>query len=257
MALVHDASLRFSRRVNDYVKYRPGYPDELARTLRRRVGYDSESVIADVGSGTGISTQYFLDRGNWVYAIEPNPDMRLAAETWLGGYVKFRSIAARAAATTLDAGSVDLVVAAQSFHWFDKDAARREFQRILRPGSYAALVWNERKLDASPFLRAYDELLLRYSDDYASVLQRYAAAEAAMERFFSHQLWGIDEFAHHQSLDLEGFLGRALSSSYVPLPEHPNHAPLVAALKALFREHERGGQVRFEYATRLFWGRLT
>lgn len=257
MTLVHDATLRFSRRVNDYIKYRPDYPDELARALRRRVGYNADSVIADVGSGTGISSQFFLDRGNWVYAIEPNPDMRLAAEAWLGGYLKFRSVAASAEATTLDDCSVDLVVAAQSFHWFDKDAARQEFKRILRPASCVALLWNERKVDASPFLRDYESLLLRYSDDYASVASMYVAAEAAMEQFFAHQLWGADEFPHHQSLDLDGFLGRALSSSYVPLPDHPNHAALMAALKALFWEHEQEGHVRFEYATRLFWGRLT
>ena len=257
MTLVHDATLRFSRRVNDYIKYRPGYPDELERALRRRVGYDADSVIADVGSGTGISTQFFLDRGNWVYAIEPNQDMRLAAEAWLGGYAKFRSVAARAEATTLDDCSVDLVVAAQSFHWFDRDAARQEFKRILRPGAYVALLWNERKLDTSPFLRDYENLLLRYSDDYASVAARYVAAEAAMEHFFDHQLWGMDEFPHYQRFDLDGFIGRALSSSYVPLPEHPNHAALITALKALFGKHEQGGSVCFEYATRLFWGRLT
>lgn len=242
--------------MNDYVRYRPGYPEELATELARRVGYHNESVIADVGSGTGISTRYFLDRGNLVYAVEPNADMRRAAEEWLGSYAKFRSVAARAEATTLPDASVDLVVAAQAFHWFDADRAKQEFRRILRPDSHLVVLWNERKTDTTAFLQEYEALLWKWSEDYAAVSSRTVAAEESMQNFFGPELWGVEEFTNQQSLDLQGLIGRALSSSYVPLPEHPNHEPMLAELRELFSRHAQDGRVFFEYATRLFWGRL-
>lgn len=249
--------MRFSRRVNDYVRYRPGYPDELANVLQRRVNYHNEQVVADIGSGTGISTRFFLDRGNLVYAVEPNQDMRSAAEEWLGSYSKFRSIAGRAEYTTLESRSIDLVVAAQSFHWFDAVEARSEFERILRPGGAVALLWNERKIDTTPFLQAYENLLQEFSEDYRRVSQRYIATERSMERFFGPELWGSEEFTNRQGFDREGLIGRAMSSSYLPLAGDARHEPLLAGLNRLFDEHAVSGKVWFEYATKLFWGRLS
>lgn len=256
MTLVDDATTRFSRRVNDYVRYRPGYPDELEGVLRRRVGYHHDQVIADVGSGTGISSRYFLDRGNTVYAIEPNADMRTAAEEWLGTYSKFHSVEGRAESTTLDEASVDLVVAAQAFHWFDAPAARREFERILRPRGAVVLLWNERKLDASPFLIAYERLLREISDDYRRVSRSEATTDASMDQFFGPERWGSEDFSNRQAFDLDGLIGRALSSSYVPLAGQPRHEEMLDGLRHIFAQHAIDGYVWFEYATRLFWGYL-
>jgi SAM-dependent methyltransferase len=251
-----DATTRFSRRVNDYVRYRPGYPEELERALRRRVGYHHDLVVADIGSGTGISSRYFLDRGNTVYAVEPNADMRSAAEEWLSTYSRFHSVAGRAEHTTLGEGSVDLVAAAQAFHWFDAALARTEFERILKPGGAVVLLWNERKLEASPFLIDYENLLQDVSEDYRQISAKNVTSEEHMDRFFGPELWGSEEFPNRQGFDLEGLIGRALSSSYVPLAGYPRHEETMDRLRGLFARHAVDGRVWFEYATRLFWGRL-
>lgn len=256
MTFADDATKRFSRRVGDYVRYRPGYPDELERALRGRVGYHHDLVVADIGSGTGISSRYFLDRGNTVYAVEPNADMRSAAEEWLETYTKFRSVDGRAEHTTLRERSVDLVVAAQAFHWFDPVLARREFERILRPGGAVVLLWNERKLDASPFLVDYENLLQETSEDYRQVSARNVTTDEHMDGFFGPELWGSEEFPNRQGFDLEGLIGRALSSSYVPLVGQPRHDETLDRLRGLFARHAVDGLVWFEYATRMFWGRF-
>ena len=256
MTFADDATTRFSRRVNDYVRYRPGYPEELERALRQRVGYRHDLVVADIGSGTGISSRYFLDRGNTVYGVEPNADMRSAAEEWLESYSRFHSVAGRAEHTTLAERSVDLVVAAQAFHWFDAALARTEFERILKPGGAVALLWNERKLDASPFLVDYEKLLQDISEDYRRISARNVMTDEHMNQFFGPELWGSEEFSNRQGFDLAGLLGRALSSSYVPLAGHPRHEETMERLRGLFARHAVDDRVWFEYATRLFWGRL-
>ncbi len=256
MPLVDDATTRFSRRVNDYVRYRPGYPDELENVLRRRIGYHPDLVVADVGSGTGISSRYFLDRGNTVFAVEPNQDMRSAAEEWLETYSKFHSVEGSAEDTTLEDQSVDLVVAAQAFHWFDAQLARREFERILRPRGAVVLLWNERKLDTTPFLIAYESLLRDISDDYRRISRSEATTDSSMDQFFGPERWGSEDFPNRQAFDLEGLIGRALSSSYVPLAGSPRHEEMLDGLRRIFARYAVDGRVWFEYATRLFWGYL-
>src|SRR5215469_5965610 len=130
-----DSTKRFSNRVENYTKYRPSYPkEEMLVLLSGECGLTSASVIADVGSGTGIMTRIFLENGNQVFAVEPNPEMRHAAEQVLAAYPRFVSVPATAEATTLPAETADFVVAAQAFHWFDRERVRREFVRILKPG---------------------------------------------------------------------------------------------------------------------------
>src|SRR5579884_1615786 len=146
-----DPTGRFSGRAEDYARSRPRYPDAVLDALRRDIGLSPQTIVADIGSGTGILTEMFLRNGNVVYGVEPNPDMRRAAEQLLAGYHRFHSINGTAEQTTLPAGSIDLVTAAQAFHWFDAAAARREFRRILRPPYIVALLWNDRRKDGSPF----------------------------------------------------------------------------------------------------------
>ena len=135
-----DNTTRFTDRVDDYVRYRPGYPDVLFATLRDVAGLSAHAIIADVGSGTGISTSHLLRAGWDVFAVEPNAAMRAAAERAQGGNPHFHSVEGRAERTTLAPASVDAVTAAQAFHWFDLDEARAEFVRILKPPQWAALI---------------------------------------------------------------------------------------------------------------------
>jgi SAM-dependent methyltransferase len=242
--------------VDAYVKYRPSYPAELLETLRAHCGLTEHSVVADIGSGTGISTRLFLSHGNRVYGVEPNVDMRSAAEGLLSEYPEFVSKNGRAEATGLDPAAIDFVVAAQAFHWFDRDACRREFIRILRPGGWVVLLWNVRLSDTTAFLRAYELLLRQHAEDYASVNHKDVVSESSIAEFFRPGSFGAESFASHQTLDFEGLFGRAMSASYVPELGTPRHAAFAAELRAIFDAHAEDGRVRIEYATRLFWGRL-
>jgi ubiquinone/menaquinone biosynthesis C-methylase UbiE len=149
-----DPTQRFTNRVDHYTKYRPPYPRAVLDLLRVKCGLTSTSVVADVGSGTGILSQLFLNNGNRVFGIEPNKEMREAGERRLNDHPRFTSVAGTAEATTLDDDSVDLVTAGQAFHWLDPERTRTEFARILEPGGWVVLVWNWRRKDKTPFLAA-------------------------------------------------------------------------------------------------------
>jgi len=250
----HDPTGRFSDRVANYVAYRPGYPDALSDALRQDLGLSAASTVADIGSGTGISTDLLLRLGCEVYAVEPNAAMRQAAETRFSTETRVHSVAARAESTTLPDASVDAVTAGQAFHWFDVDAARREFRRILRPSGLVALFWNTRRVDGTPFLRAYEALLLEFGTDYAQVNHRRVDAATLAAFFGGH--WESRVFAQEQVFDAEGVRGRLLSSSYVPGPEQARHAEMLAALQRIVESHQQDGRVRLVYDTELFFGPL-
>ena len=248
-----DSTQRFTDRVADYVKFRPGYPREIVAFLHSTCGLTDAAHVADIGAGTGISTRLFLDAGHPVVAVEPNQAMRAAADVWLKDYAGYSSVAGTAEATTLDDASVDLVVAAQAFHWFDPAAARREFARILKPRGLVALIWNSRLLDGTPFLAGYEALLRRFSDDYRTVSERYGD-DASMAVWFGDGLVHAARLPNAQQLDFEGLKGRLMSSSYAPKVGHPNHEPMLAALRELFDRSARNGVVEFVYQTRVYVG---
>lgn len=248
-----DATARFSDRVQNYVRYRPGYPPAVLDVLREETGLAPAHGVADVGSGTGISARLFLDAGNTVHAVEPNAEMRAAAEAMLGADPRFASVEGTAEATTLPDASVDYVVAAQAFHWFDPPRVRAEWLRILRPGGWMVLLWNARKTDTTPFLRGYEALLHEHGTDYASVNHENVTQDTI--RAVLGAGCGRRDVPSEQVFDFEGLKGRLLSSSYAPNAGHPGHAPMLAALERLFREHQQDGRVRFEYDTQIYWGR--
>lgn len=245
---------RFSQRVENYVKYRPGYPPGLLDGLRRHCGLLPEWVVADIGCGTGFLAELFLKNGNRVFGIEPNPEMRTAGETFLKHYDAFTSVAAAAESTTLDSASVDLIVAGQSFHWFDRARTRNEFERILKPGGWVALIWNERLTD-TPFLAAYEEMLHRYSREYEKVDHRQITGDVLAE-FFCPGTFHTFVLPNHQDFDYASLLGRLLSSSYAPLADEPGHDEMLATNEKIFREYAQNGRVRFEYETKLHCGRF-
>ena len=247
------STTRFSDRVDDYVRYRPDYPVALFDWLQREQGVDSHWRVADVGAGTGISSKMFLDAGYRVTAVEPNAPMRGAAEQWLRRYDRFDAVDGRADATKLADASVDLVTVAQAFHWFDEDAARREFARILRPQGLVVIWWNSRRLTGTRFLEGYEALLLRFGTDYTSVAERYAD-DAHMRVWFGAGYRGSASFGHGQRLDFDALRGRLMSSSYAPQAGHPQHEPMLQALRELFDNCAEDGTVSFDYDTRIFAG---
>lgn len=246
---------RFSTRVENYIRFRPGYPVELIDILETDCGLAETAVIADVGSGTGILAELFLRNGNRVFGVEPNEPMRSAGENLLGSFPKFISIAGSAEATGLASQSVDFITAGQAFHWFDRDAAKIEFQRILKPEGWVVLIWNERLTDSTAFLREYEALLLQYGTDYQEI--RHENAEKEIAGFFTPQGFEVKSLPNLQKFDLDGLKGRVFSSSYVPEAGHPNFAPLVSRLEEAFKTYNEDGEVAFEYVTKIFYGQLS
>jgi len=245
---------RFSNRVADYVSGRPGYPDEAFVWLRETFGLRPGAGAADVGAGTGISAEVLLRHGFDVFAVEPNDAMREAAIARLGGNPRFHAVAGSAEATTLPAASVDAVVAAQAFHWFDRAAFRAECARLLKPGGVVALLWNVRRVEGSAFAADYEALLREFGTDYLTV-RHENVTEDELAAFFGGR-FERRGFDNVQRLDFDGLRARLLSSSYVPAAGHPRFAPMLAALQALFAKHGREGKVAMEYELRAYAARL-
>jgi len=246
---VPTSAARFSSRVENYIKYRPSYPAAAIDYICEQARLESGAPIADIGSGTGISARLFVERGYQVHALEPNPDMRAAAETLLGAQPNFHSSAAPAENTGLPDAAVKLVISAQAFHWFATPAAVVEFRRILAPGGTIALMWNARKTSETPFLQRYEQLLCTVTSDYERVNHDNITTEQLTELFGTAPV--TRTFPNEQRFDWDGLLGRALSSSYVPAPGHPNHADFVQQLRAIFDDTASDGHVSFLYDTRV------
>lgn len=245
---------RFSNRVSDYVRFRPHYPEGLITLLKDRCGLEPGHIVADVGSGTGILADLFCRHGNTVFAVEPNAPMREAAEVLCGGVSGFRSVDGRAEATGLPDSSVDFVTAGQAFHWFDAAATRQEFCRILRPGGWVVLVWNERRTEESGFLAAYEALLLRHGTDYTIVDHRNIDEEKLTA--FYQGPYETAALENVQWLDREGLAGRVRSCSYVPAPGEAGYDAMMGELDGLFDAHAEAGRVAMTYDTRIYSGKL-
>ena len=258
-----DPTGRFSSRVRAYVDARPRYPRELVTLIERETGLARDGVVADIGSGTGFSSEPFLATGRKVIGVEPNRAMRDAAEELLATYPSFVSFDGTAEQTGLPDHSVDLVIAGQAFHWFDVARAREEFRRILRPPWPVVLFWNARQRDSTPFLRAYEALLEKYGTDYLEVRARtdglHQAGEdriSAIERFFDG---GVQRhvLSNAQVLNFEALEGRLLSSSYTPLPEDARYQPMLQELTRIFDEHQVDGTVTMLYDLEVYIGQLS
>jgi SAM-dependent methyltransferase len=249
-----DPTSRFSDRVQYYIKYRPKYPREILDFLKRELKLTIRHTIADIGSGTGFLSKLFLQNGNKVYGVEPNTEMRQAAEKLLSHYPNFVSIDGSAEFTDLESGSIDFITAAQAFHWFDLKVSQNEFKRILKPNGWIILIWNERT-ETSPFLKAYEQLLKTFSVDYQKVDHR-KVTDNVLAQFFDSKNYEFKLFKNEQQFNFEGLKGRLLSSSYAPMGGHPNHEPMMSELEKIFQEFQRQGKVIFEYDTKLYYGKI-
>jgi SAM-dependent methyltransferase len=238
---------RFSNRAQNYAKYRPSYPAAMLDFLADDLRFKRGSVVADIGSGTGILSRLLLEGGMKVYGIEPNPQMRPFAEAALGSYADFKSIDATAEATTLEAGSVDAVAAAQAFHWFDHRKAITEFRRIGRPGAWVALIWNVRKAGA-PFMAEYERIVQKFGPEVEFPLE-------TLPEIFGPSL-KQRAFENSQQLNWEALRGRVLSASYMPAEGDADFEPMIEALREAFEVHQQSGTVRMEYQTLVYFAPL-
>jgi len=249
-----DTIERFSDRVVNYVKYRPGYPRKVLELFRDEMSLRPDSVAADIGSGPGISARMFLENGNRVYCVEPNAAMRAAAEEIFRDFDNFVGVDGTAEKTTLDDGSVDHVIAAQAFHWFEPQTAMAEFKRILRPGGHIALMWNDRQTDSTEFLREYENLLVRFANDYDAV-RHDNITETQLAAFFQKP-FEQRTFENVQIFDFQGLLGRLLSASYMPREDDERFPPMSAALETLFAKHAEDGRIKVFYDTNIFYTQI-
>ncbi|MEZ6188244.1 MAG: class I SAM-dependent methyltransferase [Planctomycetota bacterium] len=242
---VEDPIGYFADRAEDYARWRPGYP--RAAIDAALAGLPAPATVVDVGCGTGISTRALADAGAHVLGVEPDPAMLAHAQAAGGGP---RYAVGRAERLPLADASCDLVVVAQAFHWFQRDAALQEFQRVLRPGGRLALLWNVRRTD-TPFMAVY-----------ADVVRRAQAATEARGRRVSRircaspaeSPWFVDgelrAFDNHELLTWEGVYGRLNSASYVPR-EGPEREGLLRELRAAFDDHASEGRVLYAQTTEL------
>lgn len=244
---------RFSDRAGLYAKHRPGYPAAVIDVLRVEAGLTAKSVVADIGSGTGISSRLLAPHVELVYAVEPNAEMRAEAER--EEPLNVISIEGTAEVTGLVSGAVHFVVAATAFHWFKVGEARAEFRRILKPEGTVVLMWNMRRRQGSPLVAEYEQLLQSFGTDYSASLMsdKWVAPAAA---FFGAGKSENRVLPNHQDFDFEGFKGRLLSASYAPLPGHGKHVAMIARLQEIFDRHQVDGRVRFDYDTQVYWGRV-
>jgi len=247
-----DNTSRFSNRVENYVKYRPGYPEGIVAWLQTHYEFPASKVIADIGSGTGISAELFLKKGYTVSGIEPNTPMREMSEQLLKNYSGFKTINGTAEATTLPDQSIDAIVAGQAFHWFDVDKTKAEFLRILTPAGLVILIWNER-LTGSSFEKEYDQLIIKHGRDYVQVDHRNIDTEN-IQAFFYPQKCHLQVFPNRQVFDFEGLKGRLLSSSYMPAEDQDGYIAMINDLRELFNTYNEDGLITIHYDTKLYSG---
>ncbi len=254
-----DTLKRFSNRVDNYIKYRPGYPPEMLAFIIKEKMLKADSVIADIGSGTGISAKQFLANGNTVYGVEPNKEMREAAEKLLQANPNFISVEGTAEATGLKNKSVDILIAAQAFHWFDKELFKKEVLRVLKPGGFLFVIWNDRLIDQTEFLMEYESLLHTFSVDYEVANHRNISAKDIRNYFFSFmdaRSYKETKFKNFQDFDFEGLMGRLLSSSYAPTEEHADFKEMIKELNRIYGMYNKESLVRFEYDTLFYSGQI-
>lgn len=243
---------RFSNRVDNYVSYRPSYPEAVVPFMEKEFGLQASSRIADIGSGTGLFAEPLLKKGYTVVCIEPNDEMRSAGEKKLGQYPGFTTRRHTAEQTGLRTHSIDLVTVAQAFHWMDPVLTKKEFERITKPGGHIVLAWNIRRSD-TPFLQAYDRLKEGYRTEQNAMAR---SSDTVLREFFSPAGMNVEIFDNVQWLDFDGLKGQLLSSSYIPLPGEAQYETMIDSLVQIFVEHNRNGFVKMEYDTKLYWGRI-
>jgi len=249
-----DPTQRFSDRVEDYIRYRPDYPPVIVDLLEQQCGLAQYAVVTDIGAGTGKLAELFLRHGNPVFGVEPNQAMRLAAESLLQGYPNFTSLAGRSEDIPLANASVDFIIAGQAYHWFDPEPTRLEFVRILKPGGWVILAWNERDASA-PFLADYEQMLGSLLPDYATVTHK-RLDDNILQTQLGLASFHKATFSFKQTFDFASLQGRTLSSSYSPQPGQPGHDALIVALAELFERYQQNGVLDFDYVTNLYYGQF-
>jgi len=249
---MEDNTNRFSDKSENYAKYRPGYPVRILQFLKD-YNFCDKSIIADIGSGTGILTKIFLENGNNVYAVEPNEKMREKANSLLNKFKNYFPINGTAENTTLPNNSVDFIVVGTAFHWFDATRALNEFRRILIENGVLVLIWNDRKTDTL-FLTEYETILKTFSKEYQGGTRRNISDDV-IEKYFRKDFKKIT-LENNQEFSFDELIGRFSSSSYSPKEGTSEYNDSYNLLKRIFDQYKINNKVLFKYDTNIFIGRI-
>ncbi|MES1218979.1 MAG: class I SAM-dependent methyltransferase [Bacteroidota bacterium] len=250
--MIANSTSRFSNRVEDYVKYRPGYPAEIVTWLQENYNLLPGHLIADIGSGTGISSMLFLKAGYNVLGIEPNKEMREMSVKLLAQYPHFLAIDGTAEATSLRDKSIDAIICGQAFHWFNTQKTKPEFTRVLKKNVILVLIWTERLTDTA-FEKEYDQLIIKHGNDYLKVDHRNINTDQ-IASFFEPQVCELKIFANEQVFDFDGLKGRLLSSSYMPALNEPGYDNMIIDLCNLFEKYQENDTIKITYDTKVYAG---
>jgi ubiquinone/menaquinone biosynthesis C-methylase UbiE len=245
-----DNTQRFTGRATIYDRYRQRYPThEILSRLREWCGLTPDWLIADIGAGTGMLAEVFLENGNRVIAIEPNPDMREQMRPSIEQHLRrpvpqLEIVDASAEATTLPPASIDLIAVGRAFHWFDEERAIAEFRRILSPTGWAIAAADRDRDCTDPAYRdqiaAYEELISTHGIDYARVVRSGYRGYEKMNAMFDGQLHH-ERLPGHRQLDWTTFSGHTKSLSVTPQPTHPGYKAFEQALRQYFDRYAEEG----------------
>ena len=245
---------KFDGRAQDYVVGRPVYAQEFVEALFPDYGFSSDSVIADIGSGTGKFAGQLLERGCTVYGVEPNDDMKEKAVEELSGFVRFYPVKGTEAGTTLEDHSADFVTTAQAFHWFDVPAFAKECRRILKPGGKVFLIWNVRDMNDQLNQEAY-EIYRNYCPDFKGYSGGIQKDDERIRAFFDDKYQYI-EFANPLYYSEETFISRSLSGSYSLKEGDARYQEYLKALRDLFAKYQKDGILTMGNHTAAYFGTL-
>ncbi|MDE6642110.1 MAG: class I SAM-dependent methyltransferase [Acetatifactor sp.] len=249
-----DYTQNFSGLANDYTIGRPAYSNTLIESLYSQYGFSEESVIADIGSGTGKLAKQLLDRGSFVYCIEPNDDMRKIAIEELGEYKRFRAVDGTAAETKLDEKSVDYITTAQAFHWFDISSFKEECKRVLRNNGSVFLIWNMRDM-SSEINQCSFEIYSGYCSDFKGFGGGIQKDDIRIKQFFEDKYEYI-EFDNPLFYDKNKFISRSLSGSYSLKNGDENYSEYLDALSDLFEKYSKDNVLTIANKTVAYIGRV-
>jgi ubiquinone/menaquinone biosynthesis C-methylase UbiE len=250
-----NATRRFSGRVEAYRRYRPRYPRGIIPRLQELCGLTPASIVADIGAGTGMLAELFLENSNRVFAVEPNPEMRAACEELVASYPNLTCIDGTAEETGLPDDSVDFVAVGRAFHWFEQEKCRAEFARILRAEGWVVLAGMGPRKGADPVARDHESVLREYGLDYAALRERYNLGDAA-RKFFAGGAMQEAEFPGAEKMTYEELEGHTASLSVTPQSGHPRFSAMQRALKDFFARHQSEGKVRLPMNCRIYAGQL-
>ena len=247
-----DNTNKFNQKADAYSIGRPSYATTFIDMLYSKQGFSSRSIIADIGSGTGILSKQLLANGSVVYAVEPNSDMRINAENQLKSFKNFYSVNGTAEHTTLADNSVDYITVAQAFHWFDCISFKKECNRILKPDGKVFLIWNTR--DAAADINIQQSMIFKkYCPDFVGFSGGIKENDDRIYEFFDNEFMR-EEFDNPLLYDREKFIQRSLSASYSLNENDKNYNEYLLALNDLFERYSINGALTIPNKTVVYFG---